>query len=86
MVSRQSQRQIVGLRTGIDEIADGQIARHGVHQPLGTGHQVVVQEPTVGGQQTDLSAAGVHDARMAVTNYINVDGEYCIGTDQQFVT
>lgn len=46
--SRQTQCQIVGFRSRIDEIANGQIAGHLVDNFLSTMDHFVVQETIVG--------------------------------------
>lgn len=64
----QSQRQIVRLRPRVDEVADGQVAGHQVGHPLGAGHQLIVQEPVVGGDDGHLFGARLNHLRVTVTD------------------
>ena len=64
----QPQCEIIRLRSRIDEIAHGQVAGHLVGEPLGTAHQLVVQESIVCRQIGHLLGARLHHFRMTMTD------------------
>lgn len=54
---------------GVDEVADGELPRQRVLQPLGVHHQVVVQEPRVGVERCHLLGAGLHHVWVTVAHW-----------------
>uniref|UniRef100_A0A182VCU7 Uncharacterized protein n=1 Tax=Anopheles merus TaxID=30066 RepID=A0A182VCU7_ANOME len=68
VLAGEPQRQIVRLRAGVDEVADGQVAGHLFRERLGALDELVVQEAVVGRQGGQLARPGLHHLRMAVSN------------------
>lgn len=54
---------------GVDEVADGELPRQRVLQPLGVHHQVVVQEAGVGVERSHLLGAGLHHVWVTVAHW-----------------
>lgn len=63
----------------VDEVADGELLRQRLLQPLGVQHQVVVQETCVGVERAHLLGPGLHHVWVAVAHW--GDGEKTDASD-----
>mgnify|MGYP005983738581 CR=1 FL=1 len=64
----EAQGEVVGLRAGVDEVADGELVGHGADDALRAQDDVVVQEAVVGVEDGHLGTAGLHHGGVAVTH------------------
>lgn len=65
----EAEGQVVGFRTGVDEVADGELVGHGADDAPRAQDDVVVQEAVVRVQDGHLSAAGFDDGGVAVAHW-----------------
>ncbi len=69
---RHAERQLVGLASRADEVADAEGFWEQLAQPCGVVHRVLVQVAGVGVEQGDLPPRGPDDSGMAVTDVAHV--------------
>jgi hypothetical protein len=65
----EAEGQVVGFRTGVDEVADGELVGHGADDAPRAQDDVVVQEAVVRVQDGHLPAAGFDDGGVAVAHW-----------------
>ncbi len=70
--SRQAQRQVVGLRAGVDQVADRQRFGERRREPVGVAHQELVQVAGIGVEHGALPMQRVDDGRVGVPHVADV--------------
>jgi hypothetical protein len=64
----KAESQIIGFRAWVDEEADRELGREEGGQALGTGHEIVVEEPRVSVEKWHLIRTGLDHDRMTVSH------------------